>query len=416
MSCGAKIRPMPNPTEIECGLEPGHADLEPDDLPGQLDDRAAERVGKSYSLCVCGEPNIRAAEFFAGIGLVREALAEAGISVAWSNDIEPCKASVYAENFGSADFLLDDVRNVNGADIPTVDVATASFPCTDLSLAGNRLGIREGESSMFWQFARVLDEMGARRPRVIMLENVPGFATSHGGRDLYDAISELNRLGYACDILAVNALHFVPQSRLRVFIVGSLDNGGTAPPLTPDEVRPQWVIDFMSRCTDLRFHTRPLALPRPSRKRLRDFVDRVPADSDLWWDDRRTSAFISSLSTVQLSRLRDLQERGSPQWRTAYRRTRHGVAVWEIRPDPIAGCLRTARGGSSRQAVVEVAGERVAVRWMTAREYAALQGARRFKFSSVSENKALFGFGDAVCVPVVAWIGRSYLRPLLVED
>ena len=75
---------------------------------------------------------------------------------------------------------------------------------------------------MFWEFARVLKEMGKRRPSVIMLENVPGFATSQGGRDLRDAIARLNELGYTCDVLAVNASHFVPQSRLRMFIIGKL--------------------------------------------------------------------------------------------------------------------------------------------------------------------------------------------------
>lgn len=359
---------------------------------------------------------MRAAEFFAGIGLVRAALEDAGVSVAWSNDIEPCKFSVYAENFGPADFHLDDVRNVRGADIPAVEIATASFPCTDLSLAGNRAGIRQGESSMFWEFARVLDEMGRRRPMVIMLENVPGFATSRGGQDLHDAIQELNRLGYACDVLVVNALHFVPQSRVRMFIVGKQSQNGEAPPIEADAVRPQWVIDFMRRFPNLRFHSRELHLPERSRATLRHAVERLPQDDPHWWDARRTHAFVSSLSSIQDDRLREMADRRTTSWRTAYRRTRHGVAVWEMRADAVAGCLRTAKGGSSRQAVVEAGNGRVAVRWMTAREYATLQGAPQFRFDSVTENKAMFGFGDAVCVPVISWLAHSYLVPLIGEQ
>ena len=357
--------------------------------------------------------NTRAAEFFAGIGLVRRALEQSGIEVAWSNDIEPCKQSVYVENFGNADFLLDDVRRVHGSDLPRVDLATASFPCTDLSLAGNRGGIREGESSMFWEFARVVDEMGTRRPRAIMLENVPGFASSQGGRDLADAILRLNELGYTCDVLAVNASHFVPQSRLRMFIIGELGGIATSVPTVPDQVRPQWVIDFMAKHPELRFHTRALSLPERTRASLADVVERLPKTSPRWWDEGRTAAFVDSLSAIQRQRLDGLSARARKHWRTAYRRTRNGVAVWEMRPDPVSGCLRTARGGSSKQAVVEMGDGAVRVRWMTASEYAALQGAPDFRFSTVSENKALFGFGDAVCVPVISWLATSYLQPLL---
>ena len=84
----------------------------------------------------------------------------------------------------------------------------------------------------------------------------------------------------------------------------------------------------------------------------------------------------------------------------------------EIRNDDIAGCLRTARGGSSRQAVVEAGRGAARVRWMTPREYARLQGAPEgFDFSPVSEAQALYGFGDAVCVPLIRWLADHALVP-----
>jgi DNA (cytosine-5)-methyltransferase 1 len=267
---------------------------------------------------------------------------------------------------------------------------------------------------MFWEFARVLEEMTHRRPQVIMLENVPGLATSRGGRDLHDAIQRLNELGYACDILVVNAVHFVPQSRARLFIVGNRSEIGAAPP-GASPVRPQPIVNFMHANADLRFGTRALALPERPATTLTDVVERMPTDDGRWWDLRRSQAFVDSLSPIQRERLQTMTRRSSTTWRTAYRRTRSGVAVWEVRPDAIAGCLRTAKGGSSKQAVVEAGHGRVAVRWMTPREYAALQGAPQHRFGSVSENKAMFGFGDAVCVPVVAWLARHYLVPLLGE-
>src|SRR5680860_633272 len=159
----------------------------------------------------------RAAEFFAGIGLMRLALEESGVETVWANDVEPDKRDLYVANFGDDEFVLGDVRDVVGRELPPVDLATASFPCTDLSLAGNRGGLnaaaaprgRQGGSSMFWEFARVLDEMGDGRPPVVLLENVLGFASSHSGRDLLEAVTELNRLGYSCDLMAIDARHFV---------------------------------------------------------------------------------------------------------------------------------------------------------------------------------------------------------------
>ena len=355
----------------------------------------------------------RVAEFFAGIGLVRKAFEAEGFEIVWANDIEPTKFEVYRSNFGAADFRLGDVRDVRGDDVPDCEVATASFPCTDLSLAGNRAGLSGEQSSMFWAFARVLEEMGTRRPPFVLLENVPGFATSHGGRDLYEAIQALNSLGYACDLFVVDARTFVPQSRVRMFIVGSQTRSSSATDWQPSELRPEWVQRFRREHPDLDLQAEPLALPAATRTPLQEVVERLSGNDERWWDEGRLSRFVGSLSPLQASRLESMRNAKKLQWRTAYRRTRGGVAVWEIRNDAIAGCLRTARGGSSKQALVEAGRGAVRVRWMTAVEYAGLQGARDLDLSAVRERQALFGLGDAVCVPVIAWIARTYLRPAL---
>ncbi|MCS7002542.1 MAG: DNA cytosine methyltransferase, partial [Dehalococcoidia bacterium] len=122
---------------------------------------------------------LRAAEFFAGIGLMRLALEAEGVTVVWANDISPAKQRVYTRNFPAHDFHLGDVRAARGADLPPVDLATASFPCTDVSLAGARAGLAGAQSGMVWEFLRVVAEM-PRRPPVVLLENVLGLATSHG--------------------------------------------------------------------------------------------------------------------------------------------------------------------------------------------------------------------------------------------
>ena len=357
-----------------------------------------------------------AAEFFAGIGLVRMALESAGIAVVWANDIEPIKARLYEQNFGAGHYILGDVREVNGPDLPDIQLATASFPCTDLSLAGWRRGLAGEHSGMFWEFARVLAEMEERRPPVILLENVPGFATSHGGEDLRAAIEHLNDLGYVCDVIQMDAARFVPQSRPRLFIIGS-ERRTQRRPEEVDALRPQRLIDFALAHPQLDLQAVEVEVPPVVPSSLPEVVERLSPQSKLWWDADRTSAFLASLSPLQSARLEAMAAGRSLSWRTAYRRTRHGVATWEIRADEIAGCLRTARGGSSKQAVVEAGRGRVRVRWMTAREYARLQGAPdSFNFGRASANQVMFGFGDAVCVPVVAWIAQNYLKPLLTRE
>ena len=355
-----------------------------------------------------------AAEFFAGMGLVRAALEQCGFGVVFANDISPVKLAIYAANYDDDDFWLGDIRDLAGGAVPTVELATASFPCTDLSVAGARAGLAGSESGLFWQFTRILEEMGDRRPRGVLLENVLGFATSRGGRDLEAAIDELNRLGYSCDLIVGDARWFVPQSRPRLFVVGLADPpAGVEDDRRPTPFRPGWVWRYRSEHPRSRLHFYPLPQPENKTQRLSTVVERLPVTDRRWWTAKRVKEFKASLSPVQLKRVNKLTKGDKLEWRTAYRRTRQGVAVWEARPDEIAGCLRTARGGSSKQAIVEAGDGELRVRWLTPREYARLQGADDVVLDTVTTNQALYGLGDAVCVPVVHWIAHNYLRPAL---
>jgi len=357
------------------------------------------------------------AEFFAGIGLVRLALERQGFHARFANDIDRVKLELYSANFGSEGFLLRDVRQVSGGDIPTVDLATASFPCTDLSLAGWRRGLAGDHSGLFWEFARILQEMGARGPRAVLIENVPSFATSKNGEDLHAAISVLNSLGFWCDIFVVDASNFVPQSRQRLFIVGSREPLPTAPDWTPTKLRPAWIWRFVKRHRDLMLNALPLELPSRPHGTVAQVIEEIPDSDSRWWDQSRTNRFCDSLQWRHKARLTAMQQSAKLNWATAYRRTRSGKAVWEIRPDSISGCLRTSRGGSSKQAIVEAGQGKIRVRWMTRLEYARLQGAPEFRVpQQITEGQALFGFGDAVCVPVIEWLAGNYLQPLIDGD
>jgi DNA (cytosine-5)-methyltransferase 1 len=318
-------------------------------------------------------------EFFAGIGLARLGLEEAGFHVSWANDYEADKQSMYEGHFGAPEganhsFHLGDIGGVKATDLPTgSSVAWASSPCTDLSLAGARAGLDGDQSGVFWHFVRLLDDLGESRPPIAVLENVNGLATSRGGDDLAAAIRAFNKLDYSVDVLAIDARRFVPQSRPRIFLVAAIDPPDDA--LTENsDLRPDWLQSVFGDHT-LRTHRAALPeLPPPLTEGFGKLVEEIPLDDERWWEVPRLAAFIGSLSPLQRDRFNELKTSSGVKYRTAYRRTRNGQPAWEVRADDISGCLRTARGGSSKQAVVRLGNKRVQVRWMTPREYSTAFG------------------------------------------
>src|SRR5438045_2625628 len=105
------------------------------------------------------------AEFFAGVGLMRIGLERQGWKIAFANDICADKYEMYAAHFEDADdhFVVEDIHQVKADEVPTVTLATASFPCNDLSLAGARAGLKGKQSSAFFGFTKILRDMGGRR-------------------------------------------------------------------------------------------------------------------------------------------------------------------------------------------------------------------------------------------------------------
>jgi DNA (cytosine-5)-methyltransferase 1 len=357
------------------------------------------------------------AEFFAGIGLMRAGIEAGGPwQAAWANDIDERKFDMYELAYPADDaFHLGDVAAVKGSDLPSLTLATASFPCVDLSLAGYRRGLSSLRSGTLWHFTRLLDEMGDGRPPLVLLENVQGFATSNKGADLADAIAKLNDLGYSCDLFQVDALHFVPQSRPRLFVVGVRGADLAPGDWTPSVLRPAWVARFVKAHPGLRMHARPLLLPTREAPTLTAVIEPLAEDDDRWWNPERVRKFYASMAPLHRARIREMYRGDRTTWGTAYRRTRHGIPRAEVRVDGTAGCLRTMRGGSSRQILVEAGRHRLKVRFMIPAEYARLMGAPDFPLSGLREHQALFGFGDAVCVPVIKWIAETYLSPLALS-
>jgi DNA (cytosine-5)-methyltransferase 1 len=359
------------------------------------------------------------AEFFAGSGLVRHGLG-LWFQTVWANDICPRKAEIYRANFGDDELSLKSIEDVRGAELPPVDLAWASFPCQDLSLAGNLAGIGKGSrSGLFWEWLRVLDEMPQEsQPPVLALENVVGWLVSKGGTNFAQAYAALRSRGYRVGAMVIDARHFVPQSRPRAFVIAVRSNreleefrGEPSPVFHPASVRraaravadPEWMW---------------WQLPAPAMRNMQfNDVCEFDAPHD---GPETTERLLKMLSPINKRKLVDAVESGKRLAGTGYRRTRPDggggkVQRLEIRFDDIAGCLRTPRGGSSRQTVVIVENGEVKTRLMTVRETARLMGAPEdFKIPG-TYNDGYRAMGDAVCASAAAWLAEHLLCPLVFE-
>ena len=356
------------------------------------------------------------AEFFAGIGLMRMGLERAGWSVAFANDIDKDKWQMYRDHFGDAgEFALGDVHKLDSTTIPDVALATASFPCNDLSLAGARVGLAGEHSSAFWGFVEALTKLGRRRPPMVLLENVTGFLTSHDGNDFRDALLALNKLGYAVDAFIIDAVRFVPQSRQRLFVVGTRSADISALNDTPkfyeSDCRPPALADFILWHPDINWKIRRLPPLPASKLKLKDILQDLSPNSQMWWSRERADYLLNQMSPKHRAEADRMIQGERVSYGTVFRRVRNGKSMAELRTDGIAGCLRTPRGGSGRQILFAAGKGRFAVRLVTPRECARLMGADAFVIRA-SLNQALFGFGDAVCVSVIQWIGENYLNPV----
>ena len=154
-------------------------------------------------------------------------------------------------------------------------------------------------------------------------------------------------------------------------------------------------------------------LPSKVKTDLSSVIESLSEEDERWWSDDEVDRHLKMMSPVNLNYLKELQVASPCSYCAMYRRVRQGKQRAELRKDGLAGCLRTARGGSSRQMLVRVEKNSIRMRLMTPREYARLQGVPDSYPIPSQANQALTGFGDAVCVPAVAWIAGNILNPLI---
>ena len=239
------------------------------------------------------------------------------------------------------------------------------------------------------------------RPKILLLENVVGLLSSNSGANYRTLHMALVERGYDCGAIVLNADHFLPQSRPRVFVIA----------IKQSEMIPQELVDVGPNWLHNKAAARlgfdlpnwiwwKTEIPEKCQQTVGDIIEsNVPFDKD------HVLRLISS-------RHKEILDTHNRICATGYRRTRDGKQQLELRFDGIAGCLRTPEGGSSKQYVIVKENGEVHARLLTVREAARLMGAPESFILPGSYNDGYKAMGDAVAMPVAKFIGERFLTKL----
>ena len=176
---------------------------------------------------------IRLIELFAGIGSQAKALKNLGANFEHYKVVEFDKYAIASYNaVHGTNFATSDITKIHAQDLEIVDTAhftyllTYSFPCQDLSLAGNLKGMTKGNqtrSGLLWEVERILDECNGNLPQILLMENVPQVIGQRNIKDFQAWRSKLEQLGYSNYVEVLNSKDYgIPQTRARCFMVSIL--------------------------------------------------------------------------------------------------------------------------------------------------------------------------------------------------
>lgn len=343
------------------------------------------------------EPAFDFIDLFAGIGGFRLGFEAIGGRCVLTCEWDDYARKTYAANFiepGEEHPFPGDIRSLAAEDIPKFDVLLAGFPCQPFSIAGvskkNALGRPHGfaceaQGTLFFDVARILE---AHRPAAFVLENVKNLA-SHDKGNTIRVIREVLRdqLGYEIHERVIDAKHFVPQHRERIFIVG-----------------------FREPST---FSFDDLKLPPIEHgPRMRSILH--PEDGSELPDPPYTEgpkAKVAARYTLTDKLWAYLQN-----YAEKHRKKGNGFGFGLVGRDDTARTLSARYYKDGSEILVKQRGKKNPRR-LTPRECARLMGFdsvnRRFKIP-VSDTRAYQQFGNAVVVPVVEAVARA-MEPHLMS-
>ncbi|MFM9837871.1 MAG: DNA (cytosine-5-)-methyltransferase [Cyclobacteriaceae bacterium] len=159
-------------------------------------------------------------ELFAGAGGLAVGLEKAGLKCVALNEIDKWACQTLRKNRPNWKVLEGDIRSFDFGEFKnSVDVVTGGFPCQAFSYAGKKLGLADARGTLFYEFARVVQEVN---PPICIGENVRGLLSHEQGRTLKGMISILDEIGYnVVPVQVLRAVEFkVPQKRERLILVG----------------------------------------------------------------------------------------------------------------------------------------------------------------------------------------------------
>ena len=305
------------------------------------------------------------------------------------------------------------------------NLAWASFPCQDVSQAGAGAGLQGSRSGTFWPFWKFIQGIGKqdRTPDLLVIENVCGMITSHGGADLDAICGALSKARYKMGAMVIDASLFLPQSRPRVFLIGVRDGIDVPSHLisrTPKYFHTDQIQRFVSETYSADNTEWIWWNPVPpviDVEPIAAVLDVKPVGVD-WHSHEKTCALLKLMSAHTLLKLGQIRRTKTETVGTVYRRMRPNkqgkkVQRAEVRFDGISGCLRAPTGGSSRQLLLFVNGNSIRSRLLSGREAARLMGLPDSYALPVNHYDAYKISGEGVAVPVVTYLAQNLLEPIL---
>ena len=346
----------------------------------------------------------------------------------WSNDVDKYATQIYKTHWPNEAEHTGDIRGVNEWDIPDHDLICAGFPCQAFSIAGRRAGFEDTRGTLFFEICRIIK---AKRPKLLLLENVKGLLNHDGGRTFSVIIQALDELGYWVEWQVLNSKHFgVPQNRERVFIVGHLRGTGGREifPITGNDGK-----DINGK--DLMFMG---GIESESTKRWlddgNDFSRNFPQGQRVYSPEgvsstlsshggglgAKTGLYAIPVLTPDRAEKRQngrrFKEEGDPAF-TVTSQDRNGVAIYNIQSSGRGngkierrirsgwGIVGTGLGGNSRQEKTVVK-ENMRIRRLTPLECERLQGFPDGWTAGVSDTQRYKCLGNAVTVNVIKFLGE----------
>lgn len=305
-------------------------------------------------------PKFTFIDLFAGIGGMRQAFEAHGGKCVFSSEWDKFAQQTYQANFGEKPH--GDITQIPSSVIPRHDILIAGFPCQPFSHAGLKKGFMDTRGTLFFDIARIIND---RKPSLVLLENVKGFASHDKGQTFATVIAALDELGYNTSSKVLNASDFgLPQNRERIFIVGvnrrkirGVDFKFPKPPKTPVKVG-----DILERRVDAKY----------------------VLSNKLWSGHKR--------------RLREHRERGNGFGYSLFTPSSPRTSTISARYYKDGSEILIATSGNPRK--------------ITPREAARLQGFPESFIIPVSDTQAYKQFGNSVAVNVVSAIAKEMLKLL----